>query len=175
MVPPILETQRLILRALVRADFPFYAAQRADPVVMKYIGKGDLLSEEEAWLRFQSMLGHWSLTGYGTWAVEEKSGGRYVGSIGFANKMRPKEHPASGAPEMGWSLGASAHGKGYATEGVAAALAWGREFFGAGARTVCVISTENEASVRVAEKSGFRQFATATRYGFGRLVFEREL
>ena len=98
-----------------------------------------------------------------------------VGSIGFANKMRPREHPASGAPEMGWSLGAAAHGKGYATEGVAAALAWGREFFGAGARTVCVISTGNDASFRVAEKSGFRQFATATRYGLGRLAFEREL
>jgi len=101
------------------------------------------------------MLGHWTLMGYGTWAVEEKSSAGYAGSIGFANKMRPREQPASGAPEMGWSLGVSAHGKGYATEGVAAALAWGREFFGAGARTVCVISTENEASMRVAEKSGF--------------------
>lgn len=175
MAPPVLETQRLILRAPARADFPFYAAQRADPAVMKFLGKGNLLSEEEAWLKFQSMLGHWTLTGYGTWAVEEKSSGLYAGSIGFANKMRPTEHPASGAPEMGWSLGASAHGKGYATEGVTAALAWGREFFGAGARTVCVISTDNEASMRVAQKSGFRQFATATRYGLGRLVFEREL
>jgi RimJ/RimL family protein N-acetyltransferase len=175
MAHSVLETQRLILRAPALADFPFYAAQRADPEVMKFLGKGDLLSEEEAWLKFQSMLGHWTLTGYGTWAVEEKSSGLYAGSIGFANKMRPTEHPASGAPEMGWSLGASAHGKGYATEGVTAALAWGREFFGAGARTVCVISTDNEASMRVAEKSGFRQFATATRYGFGRLVFEREM
>jgi len=175
MVPPVLETQRLILRAPALADFPSYAAQRADPAVMKYLGKGDLLSEEEAWLKFQSMLGHWTLMGYGTWAVEEKSGGQCVGSIGFTNKMRPREHAASGAPEMGWSLGASAHGKGYATEGVGAALAWGREFFGAGARTVCVISTDNHASMRVAEKNGFRQFATATRYGLGRLVFEREL
>jgi len=39
MVPPVLETHRLILRAPARADFPFYAAQRADPVVMKFLGK----------------------------------------------------------------------------------------------------------------------------------------
>ena len=36
-----------------------------------------------------------------------------------------------------------------------------------------MISTDNAASLRVAEQAGFKQFATATRYGLGRLVFER--
>lgn len=175
MTIPKIETSRLILRAHALGDFASYAAERSDPVVMKYLGKGDLLSEEDAWFKFTSMPGHWALTGYGTWAVEEKSTAKRIGSVGFADKKRPREHPASGAPEMGWSLGASAHGKGYATEAVSAALDWGCGFFGAGARTVCVISTDNAASLRVAEKAGFKQFATATRYGLGRLVFERML
>ena len=172
---PILTTPRLLLRGHTLADFPAYAAQRADPVVMRYMGKGDLVSEEEAWTRFMSISGHWDLLGYGTWVVEEKASAMPVGYVGYADKKRPAEHPASGAPEMGWTLAAAAHGKGYGTEAVQAALDWGGTFFGAGARTVCVISTDNFASIGVARKCGFRQFATASRYGLGRLVFERVL
>ena len=172
---PILSTPRLVLRAHTLADFAAYAAERADPVVMRYMGKGDLLTEEESWTRFVGIPGHWDLLGYGNWAVEEKATARRVGIIGFTDKKRPPEHPASGAPEMGWSLAAAAHGKGYATEAVQAALAWGRDFFRPGARIVCVISTDNAASIRVAQKCGFQQFATASRYGLGRLVFERTL
>jgi RimJ/RimL family protein N-acetyltransferase len=172
---PVVETDRLLLRAHTREDFPAFAAQRADPAVMKYLGKGDLLSEEDSWLRFQSIAGHWALLGWGTWAVEEKASGGYVGSIGFADKKRPPEHAASGAPEMGWSLCAIAHGKGYASEGVRAAIDWGRSHFGSGARIVCVISDDSAASLRVAQKNGFAQFATASRYGLGRKVFERAL
>lgn len=175
MTIPTLTTDRLILRAPVLADFACYAADRADPAVMKYLGKGDLVSEEDAWSKFQSFPGHWALMGYGYWAIEKKAGGRSIGMVGFADKKRPKEHPASGAPEMGWSITPSEQGRGIATEAISGALGWAREHFGAGTRVVCVISTDNMASIRVAERNGFRQFATATRYGLGRLVFERVL
>lgn len=172
---PRLEASRLVLRGHTPADFAGHAAERADPQVMRYMGKGDLFSEEEAFKGFLSIAGHWAMMGYGNWAVEEKASGKRIGTIGFADKKRPKEHPASGAPEMGWLLASSAHGKGYATEAVQAALVWAHGFFGAGQRVVCVISTDNIASIRVAEKNGFKQFATASRHGLGRLVFEREL
>lgn len=171
---PVLETERLILRGHALADFPAFAGARADPVVMQFMGKGDTLDEEEAWARFQSITGHWQLKGFGTWAIEERASGTLIGSIGFADKKRPSSHPASGAPEMGWSLASSAHGKGFATEALRAVLVWGRAFFGP-ARVVCVISDDNAASIRLAEKHGFKQFATASRYGLGRRVFEREL
>ena len=170
---PVLETSRLILRAHTLADFPAFAAMRADPMVMKYMSSGPI-GEEDAWLKFQSMAGHWQMLGYGTWALEEKATGAVIGGIGFADKKRPKEHAASGAPEMGWSLAASAHGKGFASEALGAALGWGREFFGP-ARIVCVINNDNSASVRLAERHGFRRFGHATRNGQPRLVFERDL
>src|ERR1700761_7014108 len=100
MIFPALTTDRLILRAHKLEDFPAFAAQRADPVVMKYLGKGDLLSEEDAWAKFQSISGHWQMMSYGSWALEEKSSGEYIGSLGYSDKKRPSEHPASGAPEM---------------------------------------------------------------------------
>jgi RimJ/RimL family protein N-acetyltransferase len=172
---PQLETPRLTLRNYTLDDFAAYAAMRADPRVMQFIGEGDTLGEEDVWVKFLQTIGHWHALGYGTWAVVEKETGELIGNVGFADKKRPPEHPASGGPEMGWLLAADAHGKGYATEAVRAALDWGRNHFGGGQRVVCVISTENAASIRVAEKCGFRQFATATRYGRGRLVFEQIL
>lgn len=174
MTTPTLTTERLILRAPTVADFAAYAAQRADPAVMKYMGKGDVLSEEDAWLKFQGIYGHWQIVGYGSWMIEDKASGAMIGVLGYADKKRPADHPASGAPEMGWSLAATAHGKGYASEALKAALIWGREFFGP-ARIVAVISDDNAASIRLAERHGFKQFATATRYGLGRKVFERVL
>jgi RimJ/RimL family protein N-acetyltransferase len=171
---PVLETERLILRGHSLEDFPAFAAMRADPVVMKYLGKGDLLDEEGAWLKFQSITGHWQLRGFGTWAIEERAINAVIGALGYTDKKRPSSHPASGAPEMGWSIAASAHGKGYASEALRAALSWGRGHFGA-ARVVCVISDDNAASLRVADKHGFKQFATASRHGLGRRVFERVL
>ena len=174
MVAPAFTTERLILRMPAVTDFAAFAAQRADPVVMKYMGKGDLLSEEEAWLKFQSIIGHWQIVGYGSWMIEDKASGAMIGVLGYADKKRPAEHPASGAPEMGWSFAEAVHGKGYASEALKAALVWGRDHFGP-ARVVCVISDDNAASIRLAERHGFQQFATSTRYGLGRKVFERVL
>jgi RimJ/RimL family protein N-acetyltransferase len=171
---PVLQTERLVLRSHREEDFPAFAAMRADPVVMRFLGKGDILPEEESWKRFLGVMGHWALIGYGTWAVEEKATARLIGSLGYTEKKRPAEHPASGAPEMGWSFVAAAHGKGFASEALSAALAWGRQRFGP-ARIVCVIADDNAASVRLAERHGFQQFAQASRYGLGRRVFERQL
>ena len=171
---PVIETARLILRGHAVDDFPAFAAMRADPVVMKYLGKGDLLDEEESWLRFQSITGHWGLKGFGTWAIEERASSAMIGALGYTDKKRPSSHPASGVPEMGWSLASSAHGKGYASEALRAALVWGRSHFGP-ARVVCVISDDNDASVRLAQRHGFTQFSTSSRYGLGRRVFERVL
>jgi RimJ/RimL family protein N-acetyltransferase len=171
---PVIETERLILRGHLREDFPAFAAMRADPVVMRFIGKGDTLTEEEAWQRFLSTMGQWELLGFGTWAVEERATARVIGSLGYADKKRPAEHPASGAPEMGWSFASEVHGRGFASEALQAAIVWGAQHFGP-SRVVCVISDGNAASVRLAERHGFRQFARASRYGLGRLVLERML
>lgn len=61
------------------------------------------------------------------------------------------------APEIGWAFAARAHGKGFATEAVRAAVAWGDERFGA-ARTVCLMNPDNLTSIRVAKKCGYHEF-----------------
>ena len=65
-----------------------------------------------------------------------------------------------------------AHGQGFATEAVRAVVAWGERHFGA-QRTVCLIDPDNVASIRVAEKCGYRRVASSTYKGAPTLLFER--
>ena len=55
----------------------------------------------------------------------------------------------------------AAHGKGYATEAVRAALTWGDANL-ANKRFTCIIDPGNTASLGVARKTGFVEFARTT-------------
>jgi RimJ/RimL family protein N-acetyltransferase len=153
---PVLETERLRLRAHRAEDFAACAAMWCDPIVVRYIG-GKPLSAEEAWAKVLRYAGLWALLGFGYWALEDKSTGLYVGELGFADFKRNIQPSLDGVPELGWALVSQEHGKGYATEAVRAAIAWGDGAFATG-RTVCIISPENVASMRVAEKCGLREY-----------------
>jgi len=169
---PVLETERLKLRGHRLDDFVKCAAMWADPVVTRFIG-GKPLSEEEAWTKFLRYAGHWSLLGFGYWVAEEKATGKSVGEIGFADYKRETEPSLKGTPEIGWVLASAFHGKGYATEAVRAVVEWGDSHFER-ARTSCIIAPDNLASIRVAEKCGYRQSQLATYKGHSVLIFVRE-
>ena len=150
---PVIETQRLRLRGHRAADFADVYAMWSDPAVTRYIGHPS--TESQAWMRLLSYVGAWELLGYGSWVVEERATGRFAGEIGFADFKRDIEAVMRGVPEAGWAFAAHAHGKGYASEALAAACAW-RYGALAAERTVCIIDPQNIASIKVAEKAGFR-------------------
>jgi len=171
---PVLETERLKLRGHRLDDFVSSAAMWADPIVTRYFGK--TLHEEEAWTRFLRYVGHWALLGFGYWVVEERVTGNFVGEIGFADYKRNIESAVRIAPEIGWVLASQSHGKGYATEAVRAAVAWGDQYFGSTFRvhrTTCLIHPENLPSIRVAEKCGYREFERTTYKDHPTIVFVR--
>jgi len=151
---PVLETERLRLRAHTLADLPAYCKLWADPRVVRYIGTKPN-TVEESWSRMLRNAGHWALLGFGSWLVEEKSTGDFVGEVGLFNYKRDIEPPLGDVPEIGWILKPDKHGRGYATEAVHALLAWGSSRF-TSSQTACIIHPDNEASLRVAEKCGFR-------------------
>lgn len=173
MNPQRLETERLILRSRTIGDFPAYAAMWADPETTRYIG-GAPLGREEAWTKFARMEGLWALNGRGFFALEDKATGRFVGEAGCADFKRALEPPATDGPEFGWSISRDARGRGYASEAVEAALGWAETRF-AGARASCLIDIANLASIRVAEKCGFRLARRAGYKGDTVLVYERVL
>ncbi|MXQ11956.1 GNAT family N-acetyltransferase [Microvirga makkahensis] len=168
---PTLETARLVLRAHSVADFAESLALWGDPQVTRFIS-GRPSTQEEIWSRLVRYVGHWALLGFGYWAVEEKATGRFLGEVGFADFRRVIEPSFDGMPEIGWVIAPHAHGKGYATEAVRAAISWGDEHF-EGARTVCIISPENRPSIRVAEKCGYREFLRTTYKDSPTIVFVR--
>ena len=169
--PAVIETERLRLRAHRADDFDACLAIWSDPEVIRYIG-GRPFTAEAVWDRLLRYAGSWSLLGYGYWAVEEKDSGRYIGDIGFADLKRDIEPSLHGMLEFGWVLAPHAHGKGYASEVVSAVTAWGQAHVG-DHRAVCIISPDNLASIRVAEKAGFRRWQETTYHGSPTLVFTR--
>jgi RimJ/RimL family protein N-acetyltransferase len=168
---PSLETERLLMRPHRLEDFAESAAMWADPVVTRHIG-GKPSTREEAWARLLRYVGHWQLLGFGYWVVREKSSGKFVGEVGFADFKRELVPSIEGVPEIGWALAPWAHGKGFATEAVRAAIAWGETHFGM-TRTVCIIDPGNTASLRVAEKCGYKLRERTTYKGQPTLLFER--
>jgi RimJ/RimL family protein N-acetyltransferase len=155
MTAPVLETERLRLRGHETGDFERLAELWGDPRTVEFIGRKPS-SGEEAWARLLRYAGLWTLMGFGYWVVEEKATGEYLGECGFAEYRREIEPSIVGRPEAGWVFAASAQGKGYATEAMRAVLAWGRVRFG-DEGAVCLVDPENRASLRVAEKLGFRE------------------
>ncbi len=168
---PVVEAGRLKLRGHSLDDLSDCAAMWADPEVTRYIG-GRPFTEEEVWTKLLRYVGHWSLMGFGYWAIEERATGRYVGELGFANFKRDIAPPIGDAPELGWALASHAHGKGYATEAVLAAVSWGDAHFGA-RRTICLVHPENLRSIRVAEKCGYRECRRTTYKGEPTILLSR--
>lgn len=59
-----------------------------------------------------------------------------------------------GTPELGFALASQFHRRGYATEAVAAVLAWADRHL-AFPNTACLIDAQNRVSLRIAQKFGY--------------------
>ncbi len=164
---PVLETDRLRLRAHRAADFEPYAAMWADPAVVRFIG-GEPMSREVAWSRFLRHAGLWRHLGFGFFALEDRATGAFVGEAGFHDLRREITPTIEGTMEAGWVLSRVAHGKGLAEEAMRAALAWAARH-GTGTRITCIIRPEHAASRHVAGKLGFAE-VTRTAYAGSPIV-----
>lgn len=143
----------------------------ADPTVTRYIG-GMPSTRAQSWMRLVTYGGLWRMLGYGYWAIVERAGGAYVGDVGFADFRREIEPSIEGVPEAGWVLDRAFHARGYASEAIASALRWADEHLDV-PRTVCIIAPENAASIRVAEKAGYREIVRTSYKDEPTLMFER--
>lgn len=172
-VAPVIETERLRLRPHRCNDLADCVALWSDPAVVRYT-IGDPSPPQRTWIRILAYRGHWALLSYGYWAVEEKTSGSYVGELGFADFKRDIVPSIDGMPELGWALVPQFHGKGYATEALRAAVAWGDDHF-AQRQTVCIIHRDNHRSFRVAAKLGYKAIASATGSGEFNTILARPM
>lgn len=171
MTAPRLDSPRLILRPHRVEDFPAMAAMWGDERVTRFI-LGTPASPEATWSRLLRYAGHWQMLGFGYWALECRATGAFLGEAGLADYRRSFEPPERIGPEAGWVLGASAHGRGLATEAMAAVLGWADRHLAAEA-TAAIFDPDHAVSQRVARKLGFAG-GRLTRYnGHPTLILER--
>src|SRR6266566_5273509 len=146
----VLETERLILRPWTLDDFDGFAAMCADPQVMRFLAEdGKPLSRFSAWRAMAGIVGHWTLRGFGLFAVTERTTGALVGRIG---PWDPEGWPDF---EIGWMLRSEYWGRGYATEAVNRCIAHAFTDLGR-SHLSSFILPENTRSIRVAERVGER-------------------
>ncbi len=144
---PVLETERLTLRAPQPSDFevlaPFVMSDRAT-----FIGGGPEKDVGHAWRILSVLCGHWHLRGFGVFVAVPKGTDRPIGSMG---PWYPEPWPEK---ELSWTIwDETAEGKGYATEAMIeirrhayAALGW--------TGAVSYIDANNTRSVALALRLG---------------------
>ena len=141
---PVLDTQRLTLRAPRKADLPtltaFFDTERSHMV-------GGPVDATGAFTKLTARIGHWAVLGYGLWHIDSRENGDFLGWAGIINP------PGWDEPELGWTLFAHAEGKGYAFEAARAARAYAAQAFKLDG-LISYIRPDNTRSRALAEKLG---------------------
>jgi RimJ/RimL family protein N-acetyltransferase len=169
---PRIETERLILRGFRAEDLEPLSKMWADPAVFRFIG-GNALSREDTWRRSLAACGQWPYCGWGYWIVELKTDATVVGQAGFADFKREMEPSIEGEPEFGYVFSPRVHGQGIAFEACSALLGWGDENLSPKSYPA-IISPENLASIRLAQKLGFERASDAVYRGETIALFRRQ-
>ncbi|MDP8994867.1 MAG: GNAT family N-acetyltransferase [Pseudomonadota bacterium] len=167
-----IETERLVLRRYRAGDHDCVHRLASEPAIFRYSHHGPL-SSEESWSMLLRHNGFWEMFGWGVFAVEEKESGDLVGQAGLSDFRRLLGRAFDPFPEITWSFEPRTQGRGYATEAARAALEWIERAHGV-RRTVCLIHDANRASLRVAEKLGYREFDRREYRGYPAILFARE-
>lgn len=168
-----LTTARLVLRPHAIADEASYRRfWGTDVPPIEGVTSLAPLDPEFAFARLLRFLGHWTVFGFGPFAVEERATGRIVGEVGFAHMRRGNGADFDGAPEAMWKIDGALAGKGIATEAVEAAIRWFDDS-GISQRTVCMINPLNSPSLAIAARFGFRPFRDTTFRDSPVRLFER--
>jgi ribosomal-protein-alanine N-acetyltransferase len=166
-VPVPILTPRLALRAFTIDDAPqLHEALYRDHDAMHFIGGTH--SVEATQQGIERYVDQQELHGFSFWAVEERESGLVVGEAGLfpLNARGPDV-------ELGYALGSTWWGRGYATEAGAAIL---EEAFGPLdlPRVVAVAKRENTGSLNVLRKLGFREEGDIHAWGSRQTFFVRD-
>ncbi len=145
----MLPTERLLLRRFRAEDRARFAAINADPRVREHLP--GLMSREQSDAMADRIEQHVVRHGFGLWAVEVKGGPPFIGYVGLSIPLFTAHFTP--CVEIGWRLDSAEWGKGYATEGARAALAFGFQQL-ALSEIVSFTVPANERSWRVMERIG---------------------
>lgn len=146
----IIETGRLRLREFTPEDAAFVLRLLNEPSFLRYIGDRGVRSLDDAkrYIADGPVAGY-ARFGYGLMRVERKSDGVIVGMCGVLKR------DALPDPDIGFSFLPEHWSQGYALESARAVMRHAREILGLG-RIVAITTQDNEPSMRLLDKLGFR-------------------
>ncbi|HMP01832.1 MAG TPA: GNAT family N-acetyltransferase [Gemmatales bacterium] len=148
-IPEDLRTPRLWLRRWRPEDRAPFAALNADPQVMEHMPSVATRAESDA--QADRIAAHFAEHGFGLWAMEVPGVTSFAGFVGLS--IPRFEAFFTPCVEIGWRLAAEFWGRGYATEGARAALAFGFDSLRL-PEIVSFTTLTNERSRRVMERIG---------------------
>lgn len=148
---PVLETERLTLRAATLDDVDAIFAIMSDPRVMRYFGALPISSPAEAIQRVNGFQAAFQEQSGIRWAITYRDAGQCLGTCGYWRMS--KQHARA---EIGYELAPGVWGQGIMPEAIGAVLTFG--FMVMGLHSVeAQIHPANTGSRRVLEKLGFAQ------------------
>jgi RimJ/RimL family protein N-acetyltransferase len=148
-IPREIRTERLLLRRWRPDDLAPFAAMNADPRVTEFLPTPLSREESDAWVARAEA--HFERHGFGLWAAEIFGVAPFAGFIGLSTPRF--DAPFQPCVEIGWRLAPAHWGRGFATEGARAVLAFGFDVLRL-AEIVSFTVPANARSRRVMEKIG---------------------
>jgi RimJ/RimL family protein N-acetyltransferase len=161
-----LETPRLLLRPFAPEDAALVHAVYSDPAVMRYVATGPMADIALTRRLLEDYDAHQRRHGFSFWAVIERSSGTLIGDSGLY------QTPA-GEIELGYTLGASWWGRGYATEAAGRWLAVAFDELGLD-EVIALAEPANLPSLHVLEKLGMQPAGERIAFGRPHAVFRRQ-
>ncbi|HEV2523832.1 MAG TPA: GNAT family N-acetyltransferase [Gammaproteobacteria bacterium] len=145
-----LETDRLIVQLTSVNDFDNILALRSDPKVQKYTTQPPA-TRQDIQNFLNTVIPYQEKHGHGMASVFEKDTGAFIGQAGIFHIGHYDLQPEI---EIGYRFHVKHWGQGFATEVTQALVSWGFKHLNIDT-IVSFVETENIASRRVLEKSGF--------------------
>ena len=149
----VLETERLILRAISEGDAALQDRVLNTPAVMEHLGGVQQLHEIEA--KHAKGMALYAQYGFSFLMMIEKTTGDLVGHAG----IKQVDHPAApnqGDHEVGWLIREDRWRRGYAHEAMVAVIDWAFGRIGA-PHVVALTSLRNIGSWKLMEKLGMER------------------
>jgi [ribosomal protein S5]-alanine N-acetyltransferase len=155
---PILETERLLLREIVKEDAQSIYDCFSNNDVTRYYGLDPLPSIEQAKELVEFFAKNYKEKRGIRWGIEIKGRKEMIGTVGF-NAWSPKHKRA----EIGYELHPEYWRKGYATEAVSEVISYGFKELDL-TRIGAIVFIENKASNELLTKLGFQKEGVLRNY-----------
>lgn len=163
---PVIETERLRLRALDLADCHDLLQVFSSEEVMRWYGMFPISGLEDSVRLIESLRSAYVEKRGLRWAITDKATGRLMGTCGYHN-----HNIMARRAEIGYELGKAFWGQGYAKEAIEAIMAWGFDQLNLH-RIEALTYPENKPSQQVLETLGFQQEGLLRGYAYFRNIYQ---